>query len=69
MLMFDVHVDDIYIAAAVSDFGIVLGCRLYVKEITANSLAAQEGDLKQGDTILKVGMFAKDVNNMLMLCV
>ena len=37
-----------------TEFGIVLGCRLYIKEITGNSLAAQDGGLKEGDTILKV---------------
>ncbi len=37
-----------------AEFGIVLGCRLYIKEITGNSLAAQDGGLKEGDTILKV---------------
>ena len=36
------------------DFGIVLGYKLYIKEITANSLAAQEGGLKEGDTLVKV---------------
>ncbi len=37
-----------------AEFGVVLGCRLYIKEITGNSLAAQDGGLKEGDTILKV---------------
>ena len=39
---------------AITEFGIVVGCRLYIKEITGNSLAAQDGGLKEGDTILKV---------------
>lgn len=41
------------------EFGIVLGCRLYIKEIIGNSLAAQDGGLKEGDTILKVGFLGK----------
>ena len=41
------------------EFGIVLGYKLYVKEITANSLAAQEGGLKEGDTLLKVNSLLK----------
>lgn len=38
----------------VLDYGIVLGCKIYVKEVIPNSLAAQDGSLKQGDSILKV---------------
>jgi len=38
----------------ITEYGIVLGCKFYIKEIAANSLAAQEGGLKEGDTILKV---------------
>ena len=37
-----------------SDFGIVLGYRLYIRELQKNSLASQEGTLREGDTILKV---------------
>ncbi|ELU09381.1 hypothetical protein CAPTEDRAFT_221876 [Capitella teleta] len=36
------------------DYGIVLGCRLFVKEILPNSLAAEEGVIKEGDTIRKI---------------
>ena len=36
------------------EFGVVLGCHIYVKEIVANSLAAQDGNIKEGDTIAKV---------------
>lgn len=36
------------------DYGIVLGCKFYVKEIHANSLAGMDGAIKEGDTILKV---------------
>ncbi|XP_064644896.1 tight junction protein ZO-1-like isoform X2 [Lineus longissimus] len=42
------------------EYGLVLGCRLYVKEITGNSLAAQEGALKEGDTILKINNTTAD---------
>ena len=37
-----------------SEFGIVLGYKLYIKEIIANSLAAQQGDIKEGDSLTKV---------------
>jgi len=37
-----------------SEYGLVLGCRFFIKEILPNSLAAQEGGLKEGDAILKV---------------
>ncbi|CAH1790048.1 unnamed protein product [Owenia fusiformis] len=36
------------------EFGLVLGQRLYIKEIIGQSLAAQEGGLKEGDTITKL---------------
>ena len=35
----------------------ILGCRFFVKEILGNSLAAQEGGLKEGDTVLKVSSY------------
>jgi hypothetical protein len=38
-----------------SEFGKVLGCKLFIKEIATQSLATQETALKEGDTILKVG--------------
>jgi hypothetical protein len=37
-----------------SDIGVVLGCKFYIKEITGNSIAAQDGGLKEGDVVLKV---------------
>lgn len=37
-----------------ADFGIVLGYRLYIRELEKSGLAAQEGTLREGDTILKV---------------
>lgn len=36
------------------DFGVVLGCKYFIKEITGNSIAAQDGGLKEGDVVLKV---------------
>ncbi|XP_078328318.1 tight junction protein 1-like isoform X10 [Crassostrea virginica] len=36
------------------EFGVVLGCKFYVREIIGNSIAAQEGGLKEGDIILKI---------------
>ncbi|KAL4216328.1 Tight junction protein ZO-2 [Mactra antiquata] len=36
------------------EYGVVLGCRFFIKEIIPNSLAAQEGGLKEGDSILKI---------------
>ncbi|XP_059173109.1 tight junction protein ZO-1-like isoform X2 [Physella acuta] len=36
------------------EFGIVLGYKLYVKEIIPHSLAAHEHTLKEGDTVLKI---------------
>lgn len=35
------------------DFGVVLGCKYFIKEITGNSIAAQDGGLKEGDVVLK----------------
>ncbi|XP_052215345.1 tight junction protein ZO-1-like isoform X4 [Dreissena polymorpha] len=36
------------------EYGVVLGCRFFIKEILPNSLAAEDGGLKEGDTILKI---------------
>ncbi|XP_070178926.1 tight junction protein ZO-1-like isoform X3 [Littorina saxatilis] len=36
------------------DFGLVLGCRFFIQDLTPDSLAAQDGGLKTGDTILKM---------------
>ena len=46
-----------FILGYISEYGIVLGCKFFVKEILGNSLAAQEGGLKEGDTVLKVSYF------------
>ncbi|XP_064596394.1 tight junction protein ZO-1-like [Liolophura sinensis] len=36
------------------EYGVVLGCKYFIKEIRGNSLAAQEGGLKEGDSVLKI---------------
>ncbi|KAE9550890.1 hypothetical protein FO519_005893 [Halicephalobus sp. NKZ332] len=36
------------------DFGIVLGCRYYIKEITNPKLAEKDPGLKEGDVVLKI---------------
>ena len=36
------------------DFGIVLGCRIYIKEITSRSLIEKDASLQEGDVVLKV---------------
>ncbi|KAK3595448.1 hypothetical protein CHS0354_003441 [Potamilus streckersoni] len=36
------------------DYGIVLGCRFFIKEIIGNSLGAQDGGIKEGDAVLKI---------------
>nr|QRF78291.1 ZO1 [Terebratalia transversa] len=46
------------------EFGIVLGFKLYIKEIIGNSLAAQDGGLKQGDNILKINHTASEMLSM-----
>ena len=43
------------VASPPPDYGIVLGYRLYVRELHKSGLAAEEGSLSVGDTILKVG--------------
>lgn len=35
-------------------FGIVLGCKFYIKDIVPNSIAAQETNLRKGDILLKL---------------
>ncbi|CAE1291025.1 TJP1 [Acanthosepion pharaonis] len=44
------------------EFGIILGCRVFVKEIIKHSVAAEQGGLKVGDTILKIN--ASPVDNL-----
>ena len=36
------------------DFGVVLGCKIYIKEITGRSVADKDGILEEGDFILKL---------------
>jgi hypothetical protein len=36
------------------DFGIVLGCRIFIKEITNRSLIDKETSLQEGDIVVKV---------------
>jgi len=38
----------------VSDYGVVLGSKLYIKEILPGSIAAQDGSLREGDTVVRV---------------
>jgi len=48
-----------------AEYGLVLGCRFFIKEILPNSLAAQEGGLKEGDAILKVFSVTKNSSMLL----
>ena len=36
------------------DFGIVLGCKIYIKEIAGRSVADKDGILEEGDLLLKI---------------
>lgn len=36
------------------DFGIVLGCRIFVKEVCSRSLADRDGAVQEGDIVLKI---------------
>ncbi|VDM45101.1 unnamed protein product [Toxocara canis] len=36
------------------DFGIVLGCKFYIKEITNRKLAEKDPGLREGDTVLRI---------------
>ena len=36
------------------DFGIVLGCKIYVKEITHRSIADKDGTVAEGDLVAKI---------------
>nr|XP_042910009.1 tight junction protein ZO-1 isoform X1 [Parasteatoda tepidariorum] len=42
------------------DFGIVLGCRIYVKEITNHSSIEKDGCIREGDIILKINNNSTD---------
>lgn len=41
----------------VPDFGLVLGNRLYIKEITNRSLIDKDASISEGDVIVKVSLF------------
>lgn len=43
-----------------TDFGIVLGCRIYVKEITSKVTVEKEGSLKEGDVVLRINSNSTD---------
>ncbi|KAJ8311679.1 hypothetical protein KUTeg_011034 [Tegillarca granosa] len=36
------------------DYGVILGCKFFIQEILGNSLAAQDGGIKEGDLVLKL---------------
>ncbi|VBB35167.1 unnamed protein product, partial [Acanthocheilonema viteae] len=36
------------------DFGIILGCKFYIKEITNRKLAEKDPGLREGDTVLRI---------------
>jgi hypothetical protein len=42
------------------DFGIVLGCKIYVKEISHRSLASKDGTIQEGDLVHKINGAAID---------
>jgi hypothetical protein len=43
-----------------SEFGIVLGCRIYIKEIAGRSLADKDGSLQVGDLLQKLNNLSID---------
>ncbi|KAG8191357.1 hypothetical protein JTE90_006102 [Oedothorax gibbosus] len=53
------------------DFGLVLGCRIYVKEFTNHSGVEKEGTIQEGDIVLKInsnstdGMTLKEARKMI----
>lgn len=47
-------VNYIFYSFAAVDFGIVLGCRLFIKEVTNRSLIDKDNSLRDGDIIMKV---------------
>ncbi|XP_042227786.1 tight junction protein ZO-1-like isoform X8 [Homarus americanus] len=42
------------------DYGVVLGCRIYVKEITNKASVEKEGNLKEGDVLLRINSNSTD---------
>ena len=53
------------------DFGVVLGCRIYVKEISRRSTADRDGQLREGDVLSRIngqpteGMSLKEARKLL----
>ena len=45
------------------DFGVVLGCKIYIKEIVPRTVADKDGILKEGDELTKInGSFVDSLN-------
>ena len=42
------------------DFGVVLGCKIYIKEITSRSVADKEGSLQEGDLVHRINNLSLD---------
>merc|ERR1719410_1380758 len=42
------------------DFGVVLGCKIYIKEITSRSVAEKEGSLQEGDLVHRINNLSLD---------
>ena len=42
------------------DFGVVLGCKIYIKEITGRSVADKDGILEEGDLVSKINNTSLD---------
>merc|ERR1719266_2915696 len=42
------------------DFGVVLGCKIYIKEITGRSVADKDGNLQEGDLVQKINNISLD---------
>ena len=42
------------------DFGIVLGCKIYIKEISSRSVADKDGNLQDGDILQKINNVSLD---------
>ncbi|XP_045118000.1 tight junction protein ZO-1-like isoform X7 [Portunus trituberculatus] len=42
------------------DFGVVLGCRIFVKEITNKASVEKEGSIKEGDVVLRINSASTD---------
>ncbi|XP_064470378.1 tight junction protein ZO-1-like [Ornithodoros turicata] len=53
------------------DYGVVLGCRIYIKEINNRSIAEKDGGIQEGDVVLKInnttidGMTLKEARKLL----